>query len=67
MKRFLISVALAALAVLSSSCDKSMMEKMQLAENVDIQCTPELLGIGGGQIPATVTVTCPKGHPRPRL
>ncbi len=66
MKRFLISVALAALAVLSSSCDKSMMEKMQLAENVDIQCTPELLGIGGGQIPATVTVTCPKGYFHPK-
>ena len=66
MKRFLISVALAALAVLSSSCDKSMMEKMQLAENVDIQCTPELLGIVGGQIPATVTVTCPKGYFHPK-
>jgi hypothetical protein len=59
-------VALAALAVLSSSCDKSMMEKMQLAENVDIQCTPELLGIVGGQIPATVTVTCPKGYFHPK-
>lgn len=66
MKRFFISVALAALAVLSSSCDKSMMEKMQLAENVDIQCTPELLGIVGGQIPATVTVTCPKGYFHPK-
>ncbi len=66
MKRFLISVALAALAVLSSSCDKSMMEKMQLAENVDIQCTPELLGIVGGQIPATVTATCPKGYFHPK-
>jgi outer membrane protein OmpA-like peptidoglycan-associated protein len=66
MKRFIISVALAALAVLSSSCDKSMMEKMQLAENVDIQCTPELLGIVGGQIPATVTVTCPKGYFHPK-
>ena len=66
MKRFLISVALAALAVLSSSCYKSMMEKMQLAENVDIQCTPELLGIVGGQIPATVTVTCPKGYFHPK-
>ena len=66
MKRIIISVALAALAVLSSSCDKSMLEKMQLAENVNIQCTPEVLAIVGGQIPATVTVTCPKGYFHPK-
>ena len=66
MKRIVFSVALAALAVLSSSCDKSMLEKMQLAENVNIQCTPEVLAIVGGQIPATVTVTCPKGYFHPK-
>ena len=62
MKRILTFAALAALAVISSSCAKSRLEQMALAENVDIKCTPEVLEIKGGKIPAAISVTCPKGY-----
>ena len=66
MKRFLTYVALAALALALSSCAKSRLEQMQLAKDVNIQCTPEVLEIKAGKIPATVTVTCPKGYFHPK-
>lgn len=66
MKRILLFSALAVLSVLSSSCAKSITEKMKLAENIGIQCTPEVLEIKGGNIPATLTVTCPKGYFHPK-
>lgn len=66
MKRILTYAALAALAIISSSCAKSRLEQMQLAKDVDIKCTPEVLEIVAGKIPATVTVTCPKGYFHPK-
>ena len=66
MKRFLTYAALAALALALSSCAKSRLEQMQLAKDVNIQCTPEVLEIKAGKIPATVTVTCPKGYFHPK-
>ena len=66
MKRILTYAALAALALISSSCAKSRLEQMQLAKDVDIKCTPEVLEIVSGKIPATVSVTCPKGYFHPK-
>ena len=66
MKRFLTYAALAALALALSSCAKSRLEQMQLAKDVNIKCTPEVLEIKAGKIPATVTVTCPKGYFHPK-
>ena len=62
MKRFSVFAALAALALLSVSCAKSRMEQMQLAKDIVISCTPEVLEIVGGKVPVTVSVTCPKGY-----
>lgn len=39
---------------------------MQLAKDVDIKCTPEVLEVVAGKIPATVSVTCPKGYFHPK-
>lgn len=66
MKRILTYGALVALALALSSCAKSRIEQMQLAKDVDIQCTPEVLEIKAGKIPATITVTCPKGYFHPK-
>ena len=66
MKRISVYVALAALVLLSASCAKSRIEQMKLAENVIIQCTPEVLEIKGGAIPATISVTVPKGYFHPK-
>ncbi|MBR5905586.1 MAG: hypothetical protein IKZ51_03920 [Bacteroidales bacterium] len=62
MRRILTFAALSALVLMSASCAKSRLEKMQLAKDVVIQCNPEVLEIKGGQIPATITVTCPKDY-----
>ena len=66
MKRFISFAALAALALLSASCAKSRLEQMQMAKDIVISCTPDVLEIKGGIIPATVTVTCPKGYFHPK-
>ena len=66
MKRILTIAAFAALTLLSASCAKSRLEQMQMAKDVLISCDPELLEINGGKIPATVTVTCPKGYFHPK-
>lgn len=66
MKRIITFAAVAAAAVLSSSCAKSRLEQMALAENVGIECSPEVLEIKGGKIPVTLTVTCPKGYFHPK-
>lgn len=66
MKRILTLAALTALTLLSASCAKSRLEQMQMAKDVVITCTPELLEINNGKIPATVSVTCPKGYFHPK-
>ena len=66
MKRILTLAAFAALMLLSASCAKSRLEQMQMAKDVLISCNPELLEINNGKIPATVTVTCPKGYFHPK-
>jgi len=66
MKRILSFAALTALMLLGTSCAKSRVEQMQMAKDVTISCTPEILEIQAGKIPATVTVTCPKGYFHPK-
>lgn len=66
MKRILTFAALATLVLLSASCAKSRLEQMQLAKDVVINCNPEVLEIKGGQIPATITVICPKDYFHPK-
>ena len=62
MKKILTSVALVALVVFSSSCSKSRAEKMAMAENVVVNCNPEVLQLVGDRIPAEITVTYPEGY-----
>ena len=62
MKRTFTILALAALTFLGTSCSKSRIEQMQMAKDINIQCTPEVLEIVGGKIPATIAVDVPKGY-----
>ena len=66
MKRTACFAALAALLLVASSCAKSRLEQMQMAKDVTISCTPEVLEIKAGKIDATVTVTCPKDYFHPK-
>ena len=50
MKKILTSVALVALVVFSSSCSKSRAEKMAMAENVVVNCNPEVLQLVGDRL-----------------
>lgn len=59
---FRLLFAVAAACVLLASCSKSVAEQMKMAQKVNINCNPELLEVRAGQIPATLTVTYPKGY-----
>ena len=59
---FRLLIAAAAACVLFASCSKSVAEQMKMAQKVNISCNPELLAVNAGQIPATITVTYPKGY-----
>ena len=62
MKKIFKVLALAALVIAAASCSKSRAEQMRLAENIKIQCNPEVLALVGDQIPADLTVTYPEGY-----
>ena len=62
MNKILNLFAIAALAVAASSCAASRAEQMRLAENIDIQCNPEVLALVGNKIPADITVTYPEKY-----
>ncbi|MCQ2177152.1 MAG: hypothetical protein MJY41_04335 [Bacteroidales bacterium] len=66
MKRIITIVAFAALAIVCASCSKSRAEQMALAENVKVECTPEVLTAIAGNIPVSITVTCPEGYFHPK-
>ena len=55
-----ISVFLAAAAILASCASPEKMVKM--AENVTVDCTPQVLEVVNGAIDATVSVTYPKDY-----
>ncbi|MBP5559618.1 MAG: hypothetical protein J6X71_07615 [Bacteroidales bacterium] len=66
MKRILSFAALCALLLVGTSCAKSRIEQMQMAKDVTISCTPEVLEIIAGKIDATVSVVVPKGYFHPQ-
>ena len=66
MKRILSFAALFALLLVGTSCAKSRIEQMQMAKDVTISCTPEVLEIIAGKIDATVSVSVPKGYFHPQ-
>ncbi len=66
MKQIFKVLALAALVVAAASCSKSRAEQMRLAENIKIQCNPEVLALVGDEIPADLTVTYPAGYFSPK-
>ena len=66
MKRLFAIALSAALVLVSASCSKSRIEQMQMADKVGIDCTPEVLEIVGGRIPATVKVSCPADYFHPK-
>jgi outer membrane protein OmpA-like peptidoglycan-associated protein len=59
-------ILLCAAVVLAAACSKSRAEQMKLAENVQIQCNPEVLALVGDQIPVDLTVTYPDGYFHPK-
>ena len=62
MKRLFNLLALAAVVAAASSCAASRAEQMRLAENIQIQCNPEVLALVGDKIPADLTVTYPEKY-----
>jgi len=62
MKSYRILIAALAACTLLVSCSKSVAEQMKMAQKVNISCNPELLEVRAGTIPATITVTYPKGY-----
>ena len=62
MNRVVKLLALSALVLAASSCSKSLAEQMKLAENVKINCTPEVLEAVAGQIPVKISVSYPEKY-----
>lgn len=66
MKRIISLSLIAAMCIAATSCSESIIKKMQMAENVTTECNPSPLQVRNGQVPAKVTVTCPKGYFAPK-
>ena len=66
MKNIFKIILLGTAMVAAASCSKSLSEQMKLAENVQIECTPEVLALVGDQIPVDLTVTYPDGYFHPK-
>lgn len=66
MKRIISLSLIAAMCIAATSCSESIIKKMQMAENVITECNPSPLQVRNGQVPAKVTVTCPKGYFAPK-
>lgn len=54
------------MCIAATSCSESIIKKMQMAENVIVECNPSPLQVRNGQVPAKVTVTCPQGYFAPK-
>jgi len=69
MKSLFKLLALGALVVSAASCSKSRAEQMAMAENIKVDCTPEVLALVGDDIKADITVTYPAKyfHPKAKL
>ena len=66
MKNIAKVFLLCAAVVVAASCSKSRAEQMQLAGNVKIDCTPEVLALVGDKIPVDLVINYPKGYFHPR-
>lgn len=66
MKKLVKILAFCAIVAASSSCAKSRTEQMKLAENINIECTPEVLALVGDKIDADITVTYPAKYFHPK-
>ncbi len=66
MKNTFKSLLLCTAVLAAASCSKSIAEQMKLAEQVQIECTPEVLTLIGEKIPVDLTVTYPKGYFHPK-
>lgn len=65
MKKYIQIVALAALTLIAASCSKTKAEQMAMADNVKVQCTPEVLTLVNDRIPVEIEVTYPKDYFHP--
>ena len=65
MKRSIHFLAAAALIVAAASCS-SVGKMAELADNVNVKCTPAVLEAVAGTVPADVTVTYPKNYFHPK-
>ena len=66
MKNIIKVLALSAAILSLTGCAKSRLEQMKMAENIKIDCTPEVLVATAGKIPVSVSVTYPKGYFEPK-
>lgn len=66
MKNIFRLIGLCAMVVAAASCGRSRAEQMKLAENILIDCDPEILALVGDKIPANLTVTYPAGYFHPK-
>ena len=65
MKRSIHFLAATALIVAAASCS-SVGKMAELADNVNVKCTPAVLEAVAGNVPADVTVTYPKNYFHPK-
>jgi hypothetical protein len=66
MKIIFKFLGLCAMVALAASCGRSRAEQMKLAENLLIDCDPEVLALVGDKIPVDLTVTYPDGYFHPK-
>ena len=66
MKKLFKLLGLCAMVAIAASCGRSRAEQMKLAENILIDCDPEVLALVGDKIPANLEVTYPAGYFHPK-
>ena len=64
MKKIFSYLAVAGVVVAMSAC--SNLEKMKNTDGITVDCTPEVLALVAGQVPATITVTYPENYFNPK-
>ena len=66
MKLIAKILLLSATVAVAASCSLSRAEQMKLADQVKIDCKPEVLALVGDKIPVDLTVTYPDGYFHPK-
>lgn len=62
MKLYKLFLSAVVFCATLASCSKSVAEQMKMAQNVQVSCEPQVLAAVAGRVPATITVTYPKGY-----